>query len=56
MTFVWAPIDGALRLVDVRYDDASLLVDYQNQFGRILAKDGPDGLLAALAKLEAAPQ
>lgn len=60
ITFVWKANGDALQLVDVSFDGASLLIDYQNQFGRIIAKKGVDGLLAViaerLAKLEAPKQ
>lgn len=62
ITYHWGPgpadAPQALRLVDVAFDDASLTKDYQNQFGRIIAKDGVDGLLdvlkARLAKAQGA--
>jgi ABC-type transporter MlaC component len=51
VTFHWeAPPDQELRLVDVSFDGASLVKDYQNQFARILGKEGADGLLERLAK------
>ena len=37
-------------LVDVSFDGAPLTKDYQNQFARIIKKDGADGLLAKLDK------
>ncbi|MCB9525213.1 MAG: ABC transporter substrate-binding protein [Myxococcales bacterium] len=56
ITLHWA--GEPLRLVDASFDGASLAKDYQNQFGRILAKKGAAGLLAVLAerraKIEAA--
>jgi len=46
MTFHWRPGKaGALRLVDVSFDGDSLIGDYQNQFGRIIGKEGAEGLL-----------
>lgn len=39
-----------LRLIDVSFDGASLVVDYQNQFGRIIAKHGAAGLLERLSR------
>lgn len=45
VTFHWKPVGGALRLVDVSFDGDSLVRDYQNQFGRIVEKDGAAGLL-----------
>jgi ABC-type transporter MlaC component len=57
IAFTWADSGGQLQIVDVAFDGASLLTDYQNQFGRIIAKKGVDGLLDTitqrLAKLEA---
>lgn len=44
-TYHWQEKAGSLRLVDVSFDGASLVKDYQNQFGRIIAKDGVDGLI-----------
>ena len=41
---------GGWRVVDVSFDGASLVKDYQNQFGRIITKDGVDGLLNKLDK------
>lgn len=58
IAFKWKANGDALQIVDVTFDGASLLIDYQNQFGRIIAKKGVDGLLAViadrLAKLSAA--
>jgi ABC-type transporter MlaC component len=59
ITLHWTQIEGALWLTDVSFDGASLVLDYQNQFGRILAKKGAAGLLETLAaqraKLEKVP-
>jgi ABC-type transporter MlaC component len=46
VTFHWAKD----KLVDASFDGASLVKDYQNQFGRILEKEGAAGLLAKLDK------
>jgi ABC-type transporter MlaC component len=37
--------DGTLKLVDVAFDGDSLIQDYQNQFARIIDKEGVAGLL-----------
>lgn len=50
VAFVWR--DGGKksgwRIVDVQLDGASMVKGYQNQFGRILKKDGPEVLLKRL--------
>lgn len=38
-----------MRIVDVLFDGDSLVRDYQNQFARIVDKDGAQGLLKALS-------
>ncbi len=48
--FFWSPGPAGLRLVDVAFDGASLLQDYRNQFGRIIAKEGAAGLARRLAE------
>lgn len=48
ITFDWDTSGASPRLVDLSFDGASLVKDYQNQFGRILTKDGPDGLVKKL--------
>lgn len=50
VTFHWRPRDGILRLADVSFDGDSIVKDYMNQFGRILKKEGPEGLLSRLQK------
>ncbi len=50
VTFYWREIDGALRLVDVGFDGASLMKDYTAQFSRIIAKSGVEGLMKKLDK------
>lgn len=47
--FVWRKQDDTWRVVDVSLDGASMLKGYQNQFGRILKKEGADGLLTRIA-------
>ncbi len=46
-TFVWSK-QKMWRIADVQFDGASLLQDYRNQFGRIVEKEGADGLLKKL--------
>ncbi len=48
VTFHWRPVGDALRIVDVSFDGASLVLDYANQFGRIIAKHGADDLVRRL--------
>ena len=50
LTFHWRADGGTLRIVDVSFDGSSMMKDYSNQFGRILAKKGADDLLAKLKK------
>lgn len=44
VTFRWVQTGGAWRIVDVDFDGSSLVKDYQNQFGRIIGKEGAAGL------------
>jgi ABC-type transporter MlaC component len=46
--FRWAGAEGKLRLVDASFDGTSLTKDYQNQFARIVEKEGVPGLLKRL--------
>lgn len=48
VTFHWRRQGDALRIVDVSFDGASLVLDYANQFGRIIAKNGADDLVRRL--------
>jgi ABC-type transporter MlaC component len=48
----WRRLDDGWRIVDLQFDGASLAQDYRSQFARIIAAEGPDGLLE---KLRAAP-
>jgi ABC-type transporter MlaC component len=41
----WSKQDGALKLVDVAFDGDSLIKDYQNQFARIIDKEGVSGAM-----------
>jgi ABC-type transporter MlaC component len=45
VTFHWMDTGSHWRIVDVSFDGASLVKDYQNQFGRIIDKEGTQGLL-----------
>ena len=46
--FHWEKKKGVWRIFDVSFDGASLVKDYQNQFGRIIKKEGSDALLKRL--------
>lgn len=48
MGLLWRSVGGALRIADLTFDGDSLVRDYQNQFGRILDKEGAAGLLKRL--------
>lgn len=48
ITFHWRQVGGDLQIIDVSFDGASLTKDYRAQFGRIIAKDGVDGLMSKL--------
>lgn len=48
LEFRWEERKGSLRVVDVLFDGDSLLKDYQNQIGKIVAKSGVPGLFKAL--------
>ena len=51
--FHWRKTAKGWRVVDVSFDGASLVKDYQNQFGRIIRKEGTDAFLNRLqARLE----
>lgn len=51
VTFHWEEdAGGELSIVDVSFDGASLIKDYSNQFGRIINKDGVEGLLSKVNK------
>ncbi|MEZ4273081.1 MAG: ABC transporter substrate-binding protein [Myxococcota bacterium] len=45
VVFHWLKHKGDWRIIDVSFDGASLVKDYQNQFGRIIRKEGGDGLI-----------
>jgi ABC-type transporter MlaC component len=46
--FRWKQHAGSWRIVDVSFDGSSLIKDYTNQFGRIIDKDGAEGLVKKL--------
>lgn len=48
VTLVWRRQTAGWRVVDVAFDGASVTKDYENQFGRILKKDGAQALLTKL--------
>lgn len=51
--FHWADEGDAWRIVDVSFDGSSVVKEQQNQFTRIIKKEGVDGLLKKLsAKLD----
>jgi ABC-type transporter MlaC component len=50
VTFHWVDVGGSWKVYDVSFDGASLVKDYQNQFGRIIDKDKVDGLMKKLQK------
>lgn len=55
---LWRLVGGTLRVADLTFDGDSLVKDYQNQFGRILSKEGATGLLKRLEdkRTELAPK
>ena len=56
----WKKVGDSLRIVDVAFDGDSLVKDYQNQFVRIIDKDGAKGLIEKIdkrrAELDAPPK
>lgn len=51
--YTWAKQGDTWRITDIAFDDASLVKDYQNQFKRIVDKEGAAGLMKRLtAKYE----
>jgi ABC-type transporter MlaC component len=49
VTFVWECLAKQWQITDVLFDGASFVKDYQNQFGKIVKKEGVDGLLKRLS-------
>jgi ABC-type transporter MlaC component len=50
ITFHWKDMAGSLRIIDVSFDGTSLVKDYQNQFGRIIKKEGVEGLMKKVSE------
>jgi len=46
--YFWKQQKGDWVLVDLTFDEDSMIKDYQNQFGRIIEKEGVDGLMKKL--------
>jgi phospholipid transport system substrate-binding protein len=53
LEFHWSKVGGALKIADVAFDGDSLIKDYQNQFARIIDKEGVAGLLKKLDEKKA---
>jgi phospholipid transport system substrate-binding protein len=49
VVFHWKSQGSTWRIIDVSFDGASLIQDYKNQFGRIISKEGGDGLVKKLS-------
>jgi phospholipid transport system substrate-binding protein len=50
VAFTWSKNGETWRVTDVSFDGASLVKDYQNQFGRIIGKEKATGFMALLEK------
>jgi len=50
LTFHWSNQGGTLRMVDLSFDGDPLVKDYQNQFGRLIDKEGADGLIERMQR------
>ena len=50
LVFHWAKTGKSLQLFDLSIDDASLVKDYQNQFGKIIKEEGAKSLVTKLKK------
>jgi len=48
VALTWQRRPNGWQVVDVAFDGASVTKDYENQFGRILKKDGAEALVAKL--------
>jgi phospholipid transport system substrate-binding protein len=48
--YVLKQISGGWRIVDIVVDDASTTQSYRSSFGKVIAKEGWDGLIAQLSK------
>lgn len=50
LLFHWTRVGKAWKLFDLSIDDASLVKDYQNQFGKIIQEEGAQSLVDKLEK------
>ena len=50
LIFHWVKVGKSYKLFDLSIDDASLVKDYQNQFGKIIKEEGADTLVSKLKK------
>ncbi len=48
IVFKWEDVGGEWRVTDVSFDGVSMVKDYQNQFGKLIKKDGAEGFLKKL--------
>lgn len=48
IVFKWENIGDTWRVTDVTFDGVSMVKDYQNQFGKLIKKDGAEGFLKKL--------
>ena len=48
IVFKWEDVGGEWRVTDVSFDGVSMVKDYQNQFGKLIKKDGVEGFLKKL--------
>ena len=48
ITFHWFQTPKGWKIIDMSFDGASLVKDYQNQFGKIIGKDGAAALVQKL--------
>lgn len=48
VTLTWHARANSWSVVDVAFDDASVIKDYENQFGRIIKKEGSAALISKL--------
>jgi ABC-type transporter MlaC component len=53
LEFSWVRRDGTLKIADLSFDGDSLVKDYQNQFARIIDKEGVAGLLKKMDEKKA---
>ena len=48
ITFHWFQTSKGWKIIDMSFDGASLVKDYQNQFGKVIASDGAAALVQKL--------